>query len=214
MPTTGTPYSKPLMRCRAGLLDYRVLDAIAFHKRITDRAALCSPLRVEALQTSGGCIASVVSGTSSTAIPSGFLSRAARRSSLAWEPSHARRFTAHRSGRRRSGTEARKEADKLAVEAWNKRMLGFQGPAQPSPALGDAINAGFGYLEVKCPWLQHPPDRCPRHRAATEGNADPRTGTLHAVPPVLRSSALSVQAEPSGDAAGDQDHASGAADGQ
>jgi phage FluMu protein Com len=47
-------------------------------------------------------------------------------------------------------TEARKEADGLAVEAWNKRMLGFQGPAQPSPALGDAINAGFGYLEVKC----------------------------------------------------------------
>ena len=23
-------------------------------------------------------------------------------------------------------------------------------PAQPSPTLGDAINAGFGYLEVKC----------------------------------------------------------------
>jgi hypothetical protein len=46
--------------------------------------------------------------------------------------------------------EARKEADRLSVEAWNKRMLGFQGPAQPSPTLGDAINAGFGYLEVKC----------------------------------------------------------------
>ena len=46
--------------------------------------------------------------------------------------------------------DARKEADRLAVEAWNKRMLGFQGPAQPSPALRDAINAGFGYLEVKC----------------------------------------------------------------
>ena len=45
-------------------------------------------------------------------------------------------------------TEARKEA--LAVEAWNKRMLGFEGPAQPSPALGDALNAGFRYLEVKC----------------------------------------------------------------
>ena len=29
-------------------------------------------------------------------------------------------------------------------------MLGFQGPAQPSPALGDALNAGYGYLEVKC----------------------------------------------------------------
>src|SRR5262245_16760289 len=29
-------------------------------------------------------------------------------------------------------------------------MLGFHGPAQPSPTLGDAINAGFGYLEVRC----------------------------------------------------------------
>ena len=29
-------------------------------------------------------------------------------------------------------------------------MLGFQGLAQPSPALGAAINAGLGYLEVKC----------------------------------------------------------------
>jgi hypothetical protein len=29
-------------------------------------------------------------------------------------------------------------------------MLAFQGPAQPSPALGDAINAGYLYLEVKC----------------------------------------------------------------
>jgi hypothetical protein len=47
-------------------------------------------------------------------------------------------------------TEARKDADRLAVEAWNKRMLGFQGPAQPSPALGDALNAGYRYLEVKC----------------------------------------------------------------
>jgi len=44
----------------------------------------------------------------------------------------------------------RKEADQLACEAWNKRMLGFQGPAQPSPALGDALNAGYLYLEVRC----------------------------------------------------------------
>ena len=46
--------------------------------------------------------------------------------------------------------EARKQADRLACEAWSKRMLGFRGPAQPSPTPGDAINAGFGYLEVKC----------------------------------------------------------------
>jgi hypothetical protein len=47
-------------------------------------------------------------------------------------------------------TEARKEADKLACEAWNARLLGFQGPAQPSPTLGDALNAGCRYLEVRC----------------------------------------------------------------
>ncbi|HEX9211237.1 MAG TPA: hypothetical protein VF901_12070 [Bradyrhizobium sp.] len=46
--------------------------------------------------------------------------------------------------------DARKDADGLACQAWNARMLGFQGPAQPSPALGDALNAGYRYLEVKC----------------------------------------------------------------
>jgi hypothetical protein len=46
--------------------------------------------------------------------------------------------------------EARKQADRLACEAWNQRMLDFQGPAQPSPALADALNAGYAYLEVKC----------------------------------------------------------------
>ncbi|CAN7311738.1 hypothetical protein LJR220_001647 [Bradyrhizobium sp. LjRoot220] len=45
---------------------------------------------------------------------------------------------------------ARKAADEIACRAWNMRMLGFQGPAQPSPALGDALNAGYLYLEVKC----------------------------------------------------------------
>src|SRR5205814_6311912 len=47
-------------------------------------------------------------------------------------------------------SEARKVADASAREAWNTRMLGFQGPAQPSPALGGALNAGYLYLEVKC----------------------------------------------------------------
>jgi hypothetical protein len=42
-------------------------------------------------------------------------------------------------------TEARKQADGLACEAWNKRMLAFKGPAHPSPSLGDAVNAGYGY---------------------------------------------------------------------
>lgn len=46
--------------------------------------------------------------------------------------------------------ERAKEADRLACEAWNKRMLGYKGPAQPSPMLGDALNAGYSYLEVRC----------------------------------------------------------------
>jgi hypothetical protein len=46
--------------------------------------------------------------------------------------------------------EARQKADALACEAWNQRMLGFQGPAQPSPAIGGALNAGYLYLEVRC----------------------------------------------------------------
>src|SRR5215475_6737453 len=46
--------------------------------------------------------------------------------------------------------QARKEADRLACDAWNKRMLGYQGPAQPSPTIGDALNAGYCYLEVRC----------------------------------------------------------------
>ena len=33
---------------------------------------------------------------------------------------------------------------------WTKRMLAFRGPAQPSPTLGDALNAGYLYLEVRC----------------------------------------------------------------
>jgi hypothetical protein len=46
--------------------------------------------------------------------------------------------------------EARKQADRLACEAWNARVLGYKGPAQPSPTLGDVLNAGYGYLEVRC----------------------------------------------------------------
>jgi hypothetical protein len=106
-----------------------------------------SPLRpIVRLKPPG--VASVVPVTSSTAICSGLPVPRGPAILSPWGPSRDRPFTAHRSGQRQSGR--RKEADRLACEAWNKRMLGFQGPAQPSPALGDALNAGFGYLEVKC----------------------------------------------------------------
>jgi hypothetical protein len=99
----------------------------------------------------GARIASVVPGKLSTAIPSGL-----PKLDLAGDPlamGSKSRETIYGGSIRAAAeraTEARKEADRLAVAAWNARMLGFQGPAQPSPTLGDAINVGFGYLEVKC----------------------------------------------------------------
>jgi hypothetical protein len=45
--------------------------------------------------------------------------------------------------------KARQEADQFASFAWSSRMLGYKGPARPSPTPGDAINAGCGYLEVR-----------------------------------------------------------------
>jgi hypothetical protein len=102
-------------------------------------------------------------------------------------------------------TEARKEADRLACEAWNKRMLGFQGPAQPSPTLGDAINAGFGYLEVKCLG-------CNTHQTlALDIVRRPRTTPVHELERYMRSRQCSevrgypLQAEPSGRAAAEQE---------
>jgi hypothetical protein len=99
-----------------------------------------------------GCrAASVVPGTLSTAICSGLPCSSWPGDPLAMgTKSRESIYGASIRAAAERATEARKEADRLAVEAWNKRMLGFQGPAQPSPALGDAINAGFGYLEVKC----------------------------------------------------------------
>lgn len=46
--------------------------------------------------------------------------------------------------------DARLIADREACKAWNYRMLGYKGPAQPSPMLGDALNAGYRFLEVRC----------------------------------------------------------------
>jgi hypothetical protein len=63
--------------------------------------------------------ASVVPSTPSTAICSGLPVRRGPAILSPWAPSHARRSRAHRSGQRQSG--------RLAVEAWNKRRLGFSG---------------------------------------------------------------------------------------
>jgi ABC-type branched-subunit amino acid transport system substrate-binding protein len=97
------------------------------------------------------CFAFVVLGAPSTAICSGLPVHRGRAHPLAMgSKSRDTIYGASVRAAAERAAEARKEADRLACEAWNKRMLGFQGPAQPSPTLGDALNAGFGYLEVKC----------------------------------------------------------------
>jgi hypothetical protein len=75
--------------------------------------------------------------------------RVAARFDGAWAPSRETIYGGSIRASAERAAEARKEADRLACVAWNQRMLGFQGPAQPSPALGDALNAGYLYLEVK-----------------------------------------------------------------
>jgi hypothetical protein len=76
--------------------------------------------------------------------------------------------------------EARKEADGLACEAWNKRMLGFRGLAQPSPTLGDALNAGYLYLEVRCLG-------CDTHQtAALDVVRRPKTTPIHELERYMR----------------------------
>ena len=52
---------------------------------------------------------------------------------------HSVRWSAEEAAR------ARKEADRLACRAWTQRMLAFKGPAQPSPTIADALNAGMNY---------------------------------------------------------------------
>jgi hypothetical protein len=53
------------------------------------------------------------------------------------------------------------------------RMLGYKGPAQPSPMLRDALNVGFCYLEVHCLGCDRAADCRPQEgRQTANNNAD------------------------------------------
>ena len=93
--------------------------------------------------------------------------------------------------------EARKEADRLACFAWNQRMLGFKRPGQPSPRLGDALNAGYGYLEVRCLGCDTP-QTVALNIVRRPKTTPSRTGALYALQ--LAGSRLSLQAQLSGNA--------------
>src|SRR6516225_1198121 len=61
------------------------------------------------------------------------------------------------------------------------------------------------------PRLRYPPDRRARHRAAAKDHAHPRARTLHAMPGLFAGSRLSLQAQPSGRAADDENISDGPA---
>jgi hypothetical protein len=101
--------------------------------------------------------------------------------------------------------EARRQADRLACVAWNQRMLGFKGPAQPSPSLGDALNAGYLYLEVRCLG-------CDTHQTvALNVVRRPKATPIHELERYMRCKDCSqvrgypLQTQPPGGASADQD---------
>jgi len=51
---------------------------------------------------------------------------------------------------KREAAEKIREADAATCESWNFRMIGYGGPAQPSPTIAEALSGGFRFLEVKC----------------------------------------------------------------
>jgi hypothetical protein len=68
---------------------------------------------------------------------------------------------------RKQAIEATRDADRAEAHAWSLRIEGYGGPAQPSPAIAQCLNAGYGFLEVKCQRRyqgQHPA-RCATPRA-------------------------------------------------
>jgi hypothetical protein len=68
-------------------------------------------------------------------------------------------------------------------------MLGFRGPAQPSPTLGDALNAGYLYLEVRClGWDTHQTVALDVVRR----NADPPVGAVLALQGLLQLQRYSI----------------------
>lgn len=76
------------------------------------------------------------------------------RKALQKELGRARAMTtilAEQAAAARAGGEALiRKADKLLCESWNERMWANGGPVDPSPAIDQAINGGYAWLEIEC----------------------------------------------------------------
>ncbi|CCD90009.1 conserved protein of unknown function [Bradyrhizobium sp. ORS 285] len=51
---------------------------------------------------------------------------------------------------RAEGEALIRKADRLLCESWNERIWANGGPVDPSPALDQAINGGYPWLEIEC----------------------------------------------------------------
>jgi hypothetical protein len=50
---------------------------------------------------------------------------------------------------REEAVKAVRAADRAEAEAWSIRTEGYGGPAQPFPTIGQCLNGGYGWLQVK-----------------------------------------------------------------
>jgi hypothetical protein len=46
--------------------------------------------------------------------------------------------------------QAASKAVRAGAELWSIQMEAYDGPAQPSPTIGQCNNGGYGWLQVKC----------------------------------------------------------------
>lgn len=76
------------------------------------------------------------------------------RKALVKELGHARAMTtilATQAAEARAKGEALiRQADRLLCESWNERMWADGEPIDPSPAIDQALNGGYPWLEIEC----------------------------------------------------------------
>ena len=51
---------------------------------------------------------------------------------------------------RAKGDALIKQADRLLCESWNERMWADGQPIDPSPTVDQAVNGGYGWLQIEC----------------------------------------------------------------
>ena len=115
---------------------------------------------------------------------------------------HLRRFDP---GCRRTSSRGAQDRRPFGLRGVEQAHAGFSGAGTAVSCTGRRDQCRIWLSRSEMSWLQHAPDRCARHRAATEGDADPCARAIHAMQGLLTASRATVQAQPSGRTATDED---------